>query len=124
MAIHYVYHVLIAHVTECIATRAFSDSKIASKLSSVKMKSTTKIKNATAPFTFTEIIKDLNTSTFYWLATKYKLSQCRKNVPSLVQYFSSEKGLLIRRSPGKPFQIRLQKEEPFFAAAFIELEVN
>lgn len=94
MAIHYVYHVFIAHMTEYTATRAFSDSKIASKFSSVKMKSTTKIKNATAPFTFTEFIKDLNTSPFYGIATDTSYHNTEKISLRLCSIFLLKKACL------------------------------
>lgn len=65
--------VFIACMPEYYCYGAFSDSKTVSRFSSVKMKSTTKIKNASATFTFIEIIKDLNTLPFDRIArdTKY-----------------------------------------------------
>lgn len=57
----------------------FSDSKITSKFTSVKMK-TTKIKKAIGPLTFTNINKDLNVSLFLRHKDRYKLSQCKKYI--------------------------------------------
>lgn len=57
------------------------------------MKSTAIIKNVIAPFTTTEIMKDLNVSPFLsglaMIASNHNAG--KKRVPLLLQYFSHEK---------------------------------
>lgn len=68
MASHPVYHYQSFSSNVCLnilLPKVFLDSKIASKFSSARMKSTAIIKNVIAPFTITEIIRDLNASPFF-----------------------------------------------------------
>lgn len=88
-------------------TRAFSDYKIASEFSSVK--STTKIKKRSGFIYFYRDYQRSKKDLFVAQPWIQVVTIQEKNFPLLVQYFPSEKPLLIRLSQGKPFQMRLQK---------------
>lgn len=93
MASHPVYHYQSFSSNDylnILLPKVFLDSKIASKFSSARMKSIAIIKNVIAPFTVTEIIRDLNASPFFYniavIASNHNGGE--KNVPLLVQNFS------------------------------------